>query len=124
MMNRTNIMIRKAIRLVLKSIGIFVAAAALLIFAYVLFNTHWGKKYRQVTEAELRRYQDYLDAHGEIGFYPQPLLYILPGYPNRPAGGYPVCPNCIIIHRNLDILKEKASEFARWITAHKIGHQY
>ncbi|MGB7296086.1 MAG: hypothetical protein WBC70_10900 [Candidatus Aminicenantales bacterium] len=56
-------MIRKAVRLVLKCIGIFVAAAALLMFAYVLFNTHWGKKYRQVTEAELRRYEDYLDAH-------------------------------------------------------------
>lgn len=51
-------MIRKAIRLVLRCIGIFVAATALLIFAYVLFNTHWGKKYRQVTEADMRATAD------------------------------------------------------------------
>lgn len=56
-------MIRKAIRLVLKVTGFFVIAAALLTVAYVLFNTHWGKKYRRVKEAELRRYEDYLDDH-------------------------------------------------------------
>jgi hypothetical protein len=61
--DRRNGMIRKAITLVLRCIGIFTAATALLIVVYILFNTHWGKKYRQVTEAELERYQDYLDAH-------------------------------------------------------------
>ncbi|MGB7296087.1 MAG: hypothetical protein WBC70_10905 [Candidatus Aminicenantales bacterium] len=78
----------------------------------------WGRRLLEYCQDIIPFYQR------EIGFYPQPVLYVLPGYPHRPAGGYPVCPNCIVIHRNLDILKEKAPEFARWITAHEIGHQY
>ena len=58
-----------------------------------------------------------------IGFYPQPVLDILPGVP-QPWGGYPVTPNVVTIHRGLDQMADRAEEWARWIMAHEIGHQY
>jgi tetratricopeptide (TPR) repeat protein len=94
-------------------------AGGVKIISYFLKGDEkWGKSLLEYSRDIIPFYQQ------EIGFYPQPVLYILPGYPDRPAGGYPVCPNCIVVHRNLDSLKERAPEFARWITAHEIGHQY
>lgn len=94
-------------------------AAGVKIISYFLKGDEkWGHRLLEYGRDIIPFYQR------EIGFYPQPVLYILPGYPDRPAGGYPVCPNCIVIHRDLDALKERAPEFARWITAHEIGHQY
>ena len=58
-----------------------------------------------------------------LGFYPQPVLTIIPGYPN-PYGGWPVCPNIVGIHRGIDLKKEKAETHAHWIMSHEIGHQY
>jgi tetratricopeptide (TPR) repeat protein len=89
-----------------------------IISYYLKGDERWGQRLLDYSQDIIPFYQR------EIGFYPQHVLYILPGYPDRPAGGYPVCPNCIVIHRNLDILKERAPDFARWITAHEIGHQY
>jgi len=94
-------------------------AGGVKIISYFLKGDEkWGQRLLEYSQDIIPFYQR------EMGFYPQPVLYILPGYPDRPAGGYPVCPNCIVIHRNLDVLKERAPEFARWITAHEIGHQY
>ncbi len=56
----------------------------------------------------------------ELGFYPQPVLSIIPGW-DRPYGGWPVGPNMVGIHMGLDIAPEN---HAPWITAHEIGHQY
>jgi hypothetical protein len=94
------------------------AGGVKIISYYLKGDEKWGQRLLEYGQDIIPFYQR------EIGFYPQPVLYILPGYPDRPAGGYPVCPNCVVIHRNLDILKERAPEFARWITAHEIGHQY
>ena len=58
-----------------------------------------------------------------IGFYPQPIISILPGGPS-PWGGYPVCANCVVVHSGLDKKGYHAEEFAEWILAHEIGHEY
>ncbi len=56
-------MIRKAITLVLRCIGIFAAATALLIVGYAVLNWPAGAKYACVSPSELKAYLDYLDAH-------------------------------------------------------------
>lgn len=78
-------------------------AGGVKIISYFLKDDEkWGRRLLEYCQIIIPFYQR------EIGFYPQPVLYVLPGYLHRPAGGYPVCPNCIVIHRNLDILKENA----------------
>jgi hypothetical protein len=58
-----------------------------------------------------------------LGFYPQQTLSILPGG-TEPRGGYPVCANCVVIHRGLDKKGRESEVFAEWILAHEIAHQY
>ncbi len=77
----------------------------------------WGQKLLDYAVDIVASYRE------EIGFYPQPLIDILPGYP-QPWGGYPVTPNVVTIHRGLDRKGDEAEDFARWIMAHEIGHQY
>lgn len=57
---------------------------------------------------------------GELGFFPSPVVSIIPGY-HLPYGGWPVCPNVVGIHMGLDL---KPEDHARWITAHELAHQY
>jgi len=56
----------------------------------------------------------------EFGYYPQPIVNILPGA-EKPYGGYPVAANCLVVHRGLD---ESREDFTHWILAHEIGHMY
>lgn len=77
----------------------------------------WGKKLLEYSKNIIEFYKD------TLGFYPQPVLTIIPGYPN-PYGGWPVCPNIVGIHRGIDLKKEKAETHAHWIMSHEIGHQY
>jgi hypothetical protein len=53
-----------------------------------------------------------------FGFYPQPMLVILPGASSS-TGGFPLASNMVVIHRPL--LDDEP--FAKWIIAHEIGHQ-
>jgi len=77
-------------------------------------DAKWGHKLLEIAADVLTFYRE------TIGFYPQPVLSILPGY-SQPYGGYPVAPNVVTVHRGLD---QKPEDFARWITAHEIGHEY
>lgn len=77
----------------------------------------WGKKLLEHSKSIIGFYTD------TLGFYPQPVLTIIPGYP-KPYGGWPVCPNVVGIHRGIDLKKEKAETHAHWIMSHEIGHQY
>ena len=77
----------------------------------------WGEKLLEYTEDIIPFYED------ALGFYPQPVLTIIPGG-ERPIGGWPVCPNIVGIHRGIDSKGSEAESHARWITAHEIGHQY
>ncbi len=55
-----------------------------------------------------------------FGFYPQPKLVILPGDITM-GGGFPLASNIVVIHPTRiahDI------DFAQYITAHEIGHQF
>ncbi|OFX81078.1 MAG: hypothetical protein A2X12_08245 [Bacteroidetes bacterium GWE2_29_8] len=77
----------------------------------------WGHKILEYAKDIVKFYID------TIGFYPQPILSIVPGA-DYPMGGFPVATNIVCIHRGLDNLKDKAERHAHWITAHEIGHQY
>jgi hypothetical protein len=87
----------------------------------VVVISHWqegGEKWgRFLLEKGVEIIEFYED---EIGFYPQPVLTIIPGS-NRSVGGYPVVPNVVAIHQALDTMGE---EYAAWILSHEIGHQY
>jgi len=53
-----------------------------------------------------------------FGFYPQPVLVILPGSATS-TGGFPLASNMVVLHKpRLD-----HEPFAKWIMAHEIGHQ-
>ncbi len=81
---------------------------------YLPGRENWGRK---LAEYAARVIPFYVET---FGFYPQPLLSILPG--SRTAtGGYPAASNIIVVHDTLDNAGEA---FAEWITAHEIGHQY
>ncbi len=81
-------------------------------------NNKWGEKLLEMSEDIVSFYKE------EIGFYPQPVLYILPGFESKYTGGYPIAPNIIIIHMTMDTMGDYAETFANWITAHEIAHQY
>jgi hypothetical protein len=80
-------------------------------------DAKWGRRLLEYSVDIIAFYTE------RIGFYPQGVLDILPGYPH-PWGGYPVTPNVVTIHRGLDEKGAGAEDFARWIMAHEIGHQY
>lgn len=80
-------------------------------------DAKWGKKLLEHSKNIIEFYID------TIGFYPQPVLTIIPGYP-KPYGGWPVCPNVVGIHRGIDTKKDRAETHGHWIMSHEIGHQY
>lgn len=80
-------------------------------------DAKWGTKLLEYSKDIIEFYKD------NVGFYPQPVLSIIPGYPKL-YGGWPVCPNIVGIHRGIDLKKEKAETHAHWIMSHEIGHQY
>lgn len=80
-------------------------------------DVKWGEKLLEYSKNIIKFYND------TLGFYPQPILTIIPGY-SKPYGGWPICPNIVGIHRGIDSKKEKAESHAHWIMAHEIGHQY
>jgi hypothetical protein len=85
----------------------------------VLF-TEKGKK---CSEPLLETALDAIDFYrGVLGFYPQPILSIIPGV-EEPIGGYPFATNMIVIHGQ-ERFEEKPLDFWKWIVAHEIGHQY
>jgi len=77
----------------------------------------WGNNLLKYAENIIQFYMD------TLGFYPQPVLHIIPGGEN-PLGGWPVCPNIVAIHRGIDSKGIEAESHAQWIMAHEIGHQY
>jgi hypothetical protein len=77
----------------------------------------WGNKLLDIAEDVIDFYTD------TLGFYPHPVLTIIPGA-DKPYGGWPVSPNIICIHRGIDTKGDYANTHATWITAHEIGHQY
>ncbi|MEZ5069909.1 MAG: M1 family aminopeptidase [Bacteroidales bacterium] len=93
------------------------SAGVLIRSFYFEDDAKWGRKLLEHSENILAFYTD------TLGFYPQPVLTIIPGY-SKPYGGWPVCPNVVGIHRGIDQKKEKAETHAHWIMAHEIGHQY
>jgi hypothetical protein len=56
-------MVVKAIKVALKWLVFLIGASIFLVAVYILLNTHFGRKYRRVTEADLKRYTDYLETH-------------------------------------------------------------
>lgn len=80
-------------------------------------DVKWGKKLLEIAEDVINFYAD------TIGFYPQPILTIIPGA-DKPYGGWPVSPNIVCVHRGIDQKGENANTHSTWITAHEIGHQY
>jgi len=93
------------------------ASGVLIRSFYFEDDTKWGEKLLEHSKNIIEFYKD------TIGFYPQPILTIIPGY-SKPYGGWPVCPNVVGIHRGIDLKKEKAETHAHWIMSHEIGHQY
>jgi len=90
----------------------------------VLIRSFYFEKEKKWGKALLKMAQDIVPFYVDtIGFYPQPIITILPGH-TEPWGGYPICANCVVIHGGLDKKGETAEEFARWILAHEIGHEY
>jgi hypothetical protein len=57
-----------------------------------------------------------------FGFYPYPVLSIIPGI-SSPAGGYPLATNIVVIHGQ-EKYPQRGELHWKWITAHEIGHQY
>jgi tetratricopeptide (TPR) repeat protein len=57
-----------------------------------------------------------------LGFYPFPVLTILPGAPD-PIGGYPMYTGVVVIHGQEKFDPAKPDHWT-FITAHEIGHQY
>ncbi len=84
---------------------------------YYYIDKKWGNKLLEIAEDVIDFYID------TLGFYPQPILTIIPGA-NKPYGGWPVSPNIVCVHRGLDSKGDYALTHATWITAHEIGHQY
>jgi aminopeptidase N len=80
-------------------------------------DAKWGTKLLEIAEDVIDFYID------TLGFYPQPVLNIIPGA-NKPYGGWPVSPNIVCVHRGIDTKGDYALTHATWITAHEIGHQY
>jgi hypothetical protein len=80
-------------------------------------DSKWGEKLLKIAEDVINFYID------TLGFYPQPILTIIPGA-DKPYGGWPVSPNIVCIHRGIDTKGDYALTHATWITAHEIGHQY
>ncbi len=92
-------------------------AGDVLVRSYYLPETErWGRPLLDFACDAINFYR------GEFGFYPQNKLSVMPGH-KEPYGGWPVTSNVVAIH-DLDKLGDKAKSFARWITAHEIGHQY
>lgn len=90
----------------------------------VLIRSFYFEKEKKWGKALLEMAQDIVPFYiNKIGFYPQPIITILPGH-TEPWGGFPICANCVVIHGGLDKKGEKAEKFARWILAHEIGHEY
>jgi hypothetical protein len=79
-------------------------------------DAKWGEKLTTLASDIIGFYID------TLGFYPQPLLNIIPGY-ESPQGGWPVSPNIVGVHRGIDMKRDPASH-ASWIMAHEIAHQY
>ena len=77
----------------------------------------WGNRLLNYAEDIIQFYED------TLGFYPQPVLHIIPGG-EKPNGGWPVCPNIVAVHRGIDLKGEYAETHAQWIMAHEIAHQY
>ncbi len=77
----------------------------------------WGNNLLKYAEDIIQFFKD------TLGFYPQPVLHIIPGG-ESPTGGWPVCPNIVAIHRGIDSKGSEAESHAQWIMAHEIGHQY
>ncbi|MEN8123434.1 MAG: M1 family aminopeptidase [Bacteroidota bacterium] len=93
-------------------------SSGILIRSFFFENDEkWGKKLLEHSKNIIEFYVD------TLGFYPQPVLTVIPGYP-KPYGGWPVCPNVVGIHRGIDLKKERAETHAHWIISHEIGHQY
>ncbi|HYF30373.1 MAG TPA: tetratricopeptide repeat protein [Chitinophagaceae bacterium] len=90
------------------------SAGVKIISYYFKHDTSWGRKLLDMSQDIVSFYKS------EIGFYPQPIVSILPGW-NQPVGGYPISSNMYVIHRNLDL---KGDAFGRWIMSHEIGHTY
>ena len=84
---------------------------------YFKDDEKWGVKLLNYAEDIIHFYKD------TLGFYPQPVLTIIP-WQDKPNGGYPVCPNVVAIHRGIDLKGGEAESHAQWIMAHEIGHQY
>ncbi len=84
---------------------------------YFKDDIKWGEKLLSHSKNIIKFYSD------TLGFYPQPVLSIIPGYP-EPYGGWPVCPNIVGIHRGIDKKQERAETHAHWVMSHEIGHQY
>ena len=84
---------------------------------YFKNDEKWGNRLLNYAEDIIQFYED------TIGFYPQPVLSIIPGG-EKPRGGWPVCPNIVAVHRGIDSKGEEAESHAQWIMAHEIGHQY
>ncbi len=94
------------------------SSSGILIRSFYFENDEkWGEK---LLDHSKRIVDFYIDT---LGFYPQPVLTIIPGYP-KPYGGWPVCPNVVGIHRGIDEMKEEAETHGHWIMSHEIGHQY
>lgn len=79
-------------------------------------DSKWGEKLAMIASDIIGFYTD------TLGFYPQPLLNIIPGY-ESPQGGWPVSPNIVGVHRGIDMKKDPESH-ASWIMSHEIAHQY
>jgi hypothetical protein len=84
---------------------------------YFKDDEKWGIKLLNYAEDIINFYKD------TLGFYPQPILNIIP-WQDKPKGGYPVCPNVVAIHRGIDLKGAEAESHAQWIMAHEIAHQY
>jgi len=92
--------------------------------AGVLIQSFYFEKEKKWGKYLLEKARDIVPFYADtIGFYPQPIISILPGH-SEPWGGYPVCANCVVIHMGLDKKGDDAEEFANWILAHEIGHEY
>ncbi len=94
------------------------SSSGILIRSFYFENDkEWGEKLLDYSKRIVDFYVD------TLGFYPQPVLTIIPGYP-KPYGGWPVCPNVVGIHRGINEMKEEAETHGHWIMSHEIGHQY
>jgi hypothetical protein len=87
----------------------------------VLYPRH--EKARKCALLLMATAKDVINFYRErFGFYPYPVLSIVPGY-TRPWGGYPVATNVVAVH-GMEAYPERGELHWKWITAHEIGHQY